>query len=803
MKRKRILAVLGFCTLTCAPLAAQNLFEKGETTTIYVSRAEKDVVQTAVGILQKDVENVFQARLERTYTPAGEPSIVAGTLGDPVFRAFLAQKRVDASAIEGQWEAFQISKPERGQVVVAGSDARGLAYGLLEISRMIGVSPWEWWADVRPDKLDRFPVARVKEGRQSPSVQFRGIFLNDEDWALNPWSTKNFEPEAKPVSPLNRKFNGQVGPKTYARIFELLLRLRANTIWPAMHEVTVPFYFIEGNRETAERYGIVVSTSHCEPLMRNSATEWDLAGKGQYNFLQNRQAVVDYWADRLAELGHSENIFTMGMRGKHDGRMIGVKNTEEYKNALAEVLQTQDSLLRRYIDPQSQDIPQQFVPYKEVLDVYRAGLDVPDHITLVWPDDNFGYIRHFPTPEERQRTGGNGVYYHTSYWGEPHDFLWLGIVQPALMYQQMKLAYDRGMRKVWILNVGDIKPSEYLTELFLDMAWNIALPGHEAGSGVVDSHLEDWLCRNFGRKAGKGIAPMMKEFYRLSHIRKPEFLGNTRVYARGHEHITDLPWTAADIDRRLTGFKALADRAERWAKDVPDNRKEAYFEMIQYPVQASNEMNKKILYAQLARHALADSTALWEKSDAAYDSIAALTRRYNSLLDGKWNGMMDFRPRRLAVFDRAPRTTAATPMKEETERTAQWNGTEYASASGGHTAIDGLGHGGKAICLAKGATVEYSYKNHPGDSLTVEVRLVPTHAVEGGKLRFAVSANGAAPQVFDCETAEYSEEWKRNILRAQAIKTATFPTDGKKGHIRIQALDEGIVVDQIRMTPAR
>ena len=541
MHKKNIFWLLSIYMLMCAPVSAQVLFEKDCQTEIFVGKEEKEVVHTALEILQKDVKNVFDARLVPASAPGHDIEIVAGTVDNPEMQAYLKRNEVDLPPIMGQWEAFQIRKLGKKQVLVTGSDARGLAYGLLEISRMIGVSPWEWWADVTPDKRDRFLVSEIKEGQQAPSVQFRGIFLNDEDWGLTPWSTKNFEPEAQTQYPVKGRFKGQVGTKTYAKVFELLLRLRANTIWPAMHEVTMPFYFVEGNRKMAERYGIVVSTSHCEPMMRNSATEWDLAGKGDYNFLKNRQAVVDYWTDRLKELGHSDNIFTMGMRGKHDGRMIGVKNTHEYKDALNAVLQVQDSLLRQYIHPDSKKIPQQFVPYKEVLDVYRAGLEVPDHITLVWPDDNFGYIRHFPDEKERKRTGGNGVYYHTSYWGEPHDFLWLGIVQPSLMYQQMKLAYDRNMRKIWVLNVGDIKPSEYLTEFFLDMAWDINLSGCKSGSGVVFSHLGNWLNQTFGKKTGKELLPLMKDFYLLSHIRKPEFMGNTRTYDKRHEQIADLP----------------------------------------------------------------------------------------------------------------------------------------------------------------------------------------------------------------------------------------------------------------------
>lgn len=799
MHKKNIFWLLSIYMLMCAPVSAQVLFEKDCQTEIFVGKEEKEVVHTALEILQKDVKNVFDARLVPASAPGHDIEIVAGTVDNPEMQAYLKRNEVDLPPIMGQWEAFQIRKLGKKQVLVTGSDARGLAYGLLEISRMIGVSPWEWWADVTPDKRDRFLVSEIKEGQQAPSVQFRGIFLNDEDWGLTPWSTKNFEPEAQTQYPVKGRFKGQVGTKTYAKVFELLLRLRANTIWPAMHEVTMPFYFVEGNRKMAERYGIVVSTSHCEPMMRNSATEWDLAGKGDYNFLKNRQAVVDYWTDRLKELGHSDNIFTMGMRGKHDGRMIGVKNTHEYKDALNAVLQVQDSLLRQYIHPDSKKIPQQFVPYKEVLDVYRAGLEVPDHITLVWPDDNFGYIRHFPDEKERKRTGGNGVYYHTSYWGEPHDFLWLGIVQPSLMYQQMKLAYDRNMRKIWVLNVGDIKPSEYLTEFFLDMAWDINLSGCKSGSGVVFSHLGNWLNQTFGKKTGKELLPLMKDFYLLSHIRKPEFMGNTRTYDKRHEQIADLPWSTEEINERLEQFKKLSDRVEKLYATVPSNRKDAYFEMIQYPVQASNEMNKKMLYAQFARHTPSDSASLWKKSDAAYDSIVSLTRRFNSLLDGKWNHIISTAPRELIVFDKVKRTASSTALVSSPAPLQLWNGTEHDAVTGQHTVIDGLGHSGKAIYLGKGGTVEYEYRNFRKDSLTVEVCLVPTHAVEGGKLRFAVSTDDREPQVFDCETAEYSEEWKVNILRAQAVKTARFPSGSRKGRIKITALDEGVVIDQIRL----
>ena len=705
--------------------------------------------------------------------------------------------RILVSDTIGEKEAFRIFI-RNNQLYVVGSDARGTAYGILELSRLAGVSPWVWWADVATGRAPSLQIPSDFQTFQSPAVEFRGIFLNDEDWGLMPWSTHTFEPGAKTKFPIENRFKGQVGPKTYEKIFQLLLRLRANAIWPAMHEVTMPFYFVEGNREMAERYGIIVSASHCEPMMRNSATEWDLTGIGDYNFLTNREEVIAYWTARLKELGHSENIFTIGMRGKHDGKMLGVKTTGEYKNALAEVIAVQTELLKQHIHPDVTKIPQQFVPYKEVLDVYNAGLDLPDYVTLVWPDDNHGYIRHFPDEKEQARSGGNGVYYHLSYWGVPHDNLWLGIVQPALMYQQMKLAYEKNVRKIWILNVGDIKPSEYLTELFMDMAWN-------GFAGSPPQHLQNWLIREFGDGAGEKLFPVMQEFYRLSHIRKPEFMGILQV--KMNDENIDLSFSKREVADRLARFEAIAGKVESIEKMIPENRKEAYFEMIEYPVLASNEMNKKQLLAQMARHAAdippwwKNSEELWKQSDTAFDSIVALTGIYHSLGGGKWKNMMDFQPRRLPVFQRIQHEQDSLPFPEKPEALYPLNGMDFSSISGDYTFTEGLGHAGRAIYLHKNTVVEYGLPQSPYSSL--QIRLVPAHAVEGKSLRFSVSVAGSEPQIFNYETAEFSEEWKANVLRSQAIKTvetsymASLPEAKRFSPVKITALDEGIVIDQI------
>ncbi|MDR1737266.1 MAG: glycosyl hydrolase 115 family protein, partial [Candidatus Symbiothrix sp.] len=687
-------------------------------------------------------------------------------------------------------EAFHIFV-EKNQIFVVGSDARGTAYGILELSRLAGVSPWIWWADALPETKKMLAIPADYRAFQSPAVEYRGIFLNDEDWGLNPWSTKTFEPDAKTKYSVQGRFKGQIGAKTYEKIFQLLLRLRANTIWPAMHEVTMPFYFVEGNRAMAEKYGIIVGTSHCEPMMRNSATEWDLTHKSAYNYFTNRDSILSYWEERLKELGNSENIFTIGMRGKHDGKMEGARTTEDYKNALTEVIADQTELLKKYVNPDVSKVPQQFVPYKEVLDVYKAGLQVPDYVTLVWCDDNFGYIRHFPDETERQRSGGNGVYYHISYWGAPHDYLWLSMVSPALIHQQLSLAYEKNVRKIWIVNVGDVKPSEYLTELFLDLAWK----GPDRVSSA-SQHLKNWLQREFGEKTGTELFPLLQEHYRLAHIRRPEFLGNTRVYDNNYSEISDLPFSEQEIRQRITDYQKLSDETEKIAAQITENKKDEYFQVVKYPVQAAAQMNFKMLGAQLARHELAPfnphTGGKWEAVDAAFDSIASLTAIYNAANNGKWRGIMDFQPRRLPVFERVKRETVNTPLPQNNfVRLLPENSAKI-------TRIEGFGCSGNAFLLSKNSDIMYSITGSY-DSISVEVRFLPTHAVEGKQLRISVSLDGGEPQTADYETAEFSEEWKQNILRNYALRQFIFPAKPEipVHKLKITALDECVYIDEI------
>lgn len=489
---KKYILTLFMCIITQF-LWAQFRISTGNPINVACNPNEKNVVWQALELFKRDYRNVFS---DSVRISESQGNIIVSTMGKN--NPLMTSLQVDFSSLEGKKQGFMIKVLPNNKLLVVGSDRHGTAYGIMELSRMIGVSPWEWWADVTPRKRDFFELPKDFEIVQSPSVEYRGIFINDEDWGLMQWSSLNYEPWHKP---------GRIGPRTNERIFELMLRLRANYYWPAMHECTEPFFLTEGNREMAEKYGIYIGGSHCEPMASSTAVEWHRRGKGEYDYVNNPNEVYKFWEERVKEVSKQDILYTIGMRGVHDGQMNGAKTIEEQRKVLERVLVDQRTLLQKYVNPDITKVPQVFIPYKEVLDIYNSGLQVPEDVTLMWCDDNYGYIRHFPTAEERARKGGNGVYYHVSYWGRPHDYLWLGTFSPYLLFQQMKLAYDRGIQKMWILNVGDIKPAEYQIELFLDMAWDI----EKVAKGGVWTHLESFLKREFGESIGKTLCPVMNE----------------------------------------------------------------------------------------------------------------------------------------------------------------------------------------------------------------------------------------------------------------------------------------------------
>lgn len=662
MKRKILLFILLF-QIGVTKASDFYLVENGKCNGILYT-GKKPVVEAAVDMLIEDSKLVAATSLKKTDTMA-DKTIVVGVLGEePGFMGLLSNYQIDTSDLINRWEAFKIqavSSENRSYLFIIGSDPRGAAYGVLELSRQLGVSPWVWWADVVPAK--KMNVKFFSDHKvHAPSVQYRGIFLNDEDWALMPWSSSNFEPTAR---------RGAIGPKTYAKIFELLLRLRANMICPAMHECTVPFYQVERNKEVAEKYGIIVSTSHAEPMMCTNTGEWKTEKYGAFNYFTNKRNILSYWDRRANELTNSENIYTLGLRGIHDGRMQGVSSIDEETKTLEDVVKEQRKILQKH-HPRKKlhDIPQIFVPYKEVLKAYNNGLSLPEDVTLVWCDDNHGYIMRLSDADEQKRSGGSGIYYHISYWGKPHDYLWLASTQPALIYTEMKRAWNHGAKRYWVLNAGDIKPGEYLTEFFLDMAWDI----HSISNESIYKHQQRWIESVFNKKCTEPIHYILKKYYHLAGMRKPEHMGWNKVeewkdktllttdYARYHGLLpiseTEFsPFYLGDeIQKRINAYNEIGQLSDDiYENRMPSELRDAYFQLVHYPVKASGAMNRKLLYLQKARlyvrYHLPVAVEYKRMAMEAYNEIAALDYTYNKdVQNGKWQGMMDMKPRDLPVF---------------------------------------------------------------------------------------------------------------------------------------------------------
>jgi len=592
-------------------------------------------------LLARDIEAVI-GRKPEVYTSLENVAGNAIILGDATSR--MIRGYIDTSRLTGEWETFGYifkAEPAAGinqAMFIVGSDPRGMAYGTFELSKKLGVSPWYWWADVPVEKKSSLSVSNQDIFSTSPSVKYRGIFLNDEGWGLEPWASKTFEPSV-----------GNIGPKTYAKIFELMLRLKANMLWPAMHPNTVPFFQVPGNVEVAREWEIVVGTSHAEPMLRNNVGEWDHDTRGDFNYQTNASSVYEYWEQRVKESRGLNAIYTVGMRGIHDTGMVGAGSMEDKVSLLEKVISDQRGMLSQYINDDVSEVPQSFTPYKEVLKIYENGLELPEEITILWPDDNHGYIRRFSNDAEQRRSGGAGVYYHLSYLGAPHPYIWLSPTSPALVWREMTRAWQQNMDHIWIANVGDLKRREWETEFFMDLAWDI--------NAWTPDNLRDFFetvaSRDISQQHGKAISDMMWEYYRLATERKPEFMGFNESQWAGYPPIRDplySLWHYGDeVEQRMRSYQDLRALAEKISKALPETASDAYFQLVHYPIAGAAAMNEKWLYAyksrEYAKQGRAAANLMSDSAFAAFDRIQQLTRHYNQeVAGGKWEHMVDYRP---------------------------------------------------------------------------------------------------------------------------------------------------------------
>lgn len=575
-------------------------------------------VRRAADDFRHDVLSVSGAGPDTATTLPQPPSnvILVGTLGRSEWIDKLAAEgKINAGKIRGQWEAGLIAVVEHPvpgidrALVIAGSDKRGTIFALYTLSEQIGVSPWSWWADVRTPHHDALFVQPGSDVLPSPTVRYRGIFLNDEAPALTGWAREKF-------GGLNEKF--------YEHVFELLLRLRANYLWPAMWSNA----FNEDDPldpKIADEYGIVMGTSHHEPMLR-AQQEWKRHGTGAWDYTTNAAELQRFWTEGIQRNKEYESTITIGMRGDGDMAMGPSTNTA----LLEQIVADQRKIIAANEDPQHHD-PQIWALYKEVQDYYDKGMRVPDDVTLLWSDDNWGNLRRVPSEAERKRPGGSGIYYHVDYVGGPRSYKWLNTYSITKMWEQMHLAAAYGANRVWILNVGDLKPMEFPMEFFLTLARD---PGRWHAEDL-DAYTQAWATREFGAEHAVEIARLMTLYTKYNSRRKPEQVEPTTYsFTAGHE--------AEKVERE---WEELAAEAVKVGTALPADEAASFFELIGYPVEACANLGE--MYIAAGRNRLYSkqgraSANFWaDETEKHFAEDAALSQAYNGLLGGKWHHMMD------------------------------------------------------------------------------------------------------------------------------------------------------------------
>lgn len=610
------------------PSYVKALYKKGDFVLVgekvraqlYVDGTDYPGVITSAKNLQQDIERVTGTRPEliQDANQLAKTVVIIGSIGkSAVIDRLIAEGKVNVTDIVDQWDAYHIEtvrNPLPGVVqalVIIGSNKRGTSYGIYDLSEQIGVSPWYWWADVPVNKQDRLYIAKNTRLQDAPKVKYRGIFLNDEAPALTNWVKENY---------------GDYNSKFYENVFELLLRLKANFLWPAMWNNA----FADDdprNMVLADEYGIVMSTSHHEPMMR-ADKEWNRYGEGPWEYSKNPKNLYNFWVDGARRNKPYESVYTMGMRGQQDEPMSEGENI----GLLEKIVRDQREILTQVFDDRDvTEVPQVWALYKEVQGFYERGMRVPDDVILLWCDDNWGNIRRLPTPDERKRGGGAGVYYHFDYVGGPRSYRWINTLPIAKIWEQMNLAYHYDANQIWVVNVGDLKPMEFPIEFFLRMAWN----PEQWPKDRLQEFGQLWAAREFGPAHAAEIEQLITGYTRHNSRRKPE-LQEPGIYSQLHY---------SEADRITAEVKNLVNRAEALYEKMPATHKDAFYQLVLHPVKASATITemydmaaKNRLYAHQGR---ANSQFYADEVRRLFDADAALTQRYHTELSGgKWNHMM-------------------------------------------------------------------------------------------------------------------------------------------------------------------
>ena len=598
------------------PLCAANQFvtfteqtnaQSLKGATIGFTAQEPKAVQLAAANLQQDFQRVMG------FTPAqsDQPVILIGTVG---FNKQIDQwvKSGKLADLKGKREKFIITTID-GQVVIAGSDRRGTVFGIYELSRQMGVSPWYWWMDVPVTKRDYVGILPGQYTDGEPAVEFRGLFLNDEAPCLTSWVKNTFG-------------TGYGDHRFYAKVFELILRLKGNMLWPAMWGWA--FYADDPeNSKTADEMGIIMGTSHHEPMARNhqeyarKRNEW-----GPWNYQKNQQKLDQFFREGIERMKGTEDMVTIGMRGDGDEAMSEDADTK----LLQRIVENQRKIIKQVTKKPANKTTQVWALYKEVLDYYDKGMRVPDDVIMLLCDDNWGNVRRVPNAQERKHPGGWGLYYHVDYVGAPRNTKWINVTQTQQMFEQLSLAYDYGIQRMWILNVGDLKPMEYPIQLFMDMAWN----PKEYTQQTVTDHTLGFFRSMLDESLAKEAASIYNRNCQYMARVTPEML-DARTY-----NVATGEWRKVADD-----YARLERQALRLFLEIPEEARDAYRQIVLFPVQAMANLYD-MYYAQAMNRVLAkannpDANIWADKVAQCFERDAQLCNYYNKVMaNGKWDGMM-------------------------------------------------------------------------------------------------------------------------------------------------------------------
>jgi len=819
----------------CATAAKTSfpLIKGGQPASLLIEASANSAVKLASANFASDLERVggkAPAQVPDVSAAQG-PLVIAGVVGQsPVIDELARAGKISVADLPGQWEAFKqividnpFPKIPRA-LVIAGSDRRGVVFGLYDISGKIGVSPWHWFADV--------PVARVSNiyltagtRLDQPKIRYRGFFINDEAPAFSTWSQKHF---------------GGANSKMYAHVFELLLRMKGNYLWPAMW---APRAFNDDdpqNMVLADAMGVVMGTSHHEPMTRAQA-EWHrnqeqgvTGGKWDYNV--NAENLRKFWRGGIERMWNGgkgfETLITVGMRGDGDEPMSEGTATQ----LLESIVQAQRDIIRDVTGKPAEQQPQVWALYKEVQDYYDHGMKVPDDVTLLFADDNWGQIRRLPT-ENLSRKGGFGVYYHFDYVGGPRNYKWLNTNQIEKTWQQMDLAWRRGARNLWIVNVGDIKPMEFPLSFFMDQAWDPEAMTLEA----LTSYPEKWASRTFGPKNAKTIAGVMTRYAQIAAIRKPELV-DAGSFPLGKS--TPGKLDGGEFGALIARWNVLEKDLEKVKAGVPAAQQDAFFQLVEHPVIALANMyrlyydvawNQKLVTEKDSR---ADAFA--QDAYAAFDRDKEIAARYHALNGGKWDGMMlqthfgyttwqqpdkDVMPKVARVLNAAvslkdlsfsPPESLSAKLDEISIDAAHYSRAKgvvgllwkvIPNLGGGSGAVTALPQGEPRTSQFDNVFIEYATELPRAGDYTVQLHMVPTLETTGGVgIGIGVSLDDGQMKVLTMRltpapgpvTTQEQRNWTQAVINNDFVLETTFKDVSVGKHIvKIWRVDDNALLTRI------